>query len=224
MGDNRRSHFRRERSPVARDPPWRRFDSDAKHPPTDRYIPNSRPERPRRHPRSPSPAFRQVPPPRQYDPRPEGYVFKGAAADRDNDRSRQPPPQFSFQAPGPQFPSRESLPDRSWNPRGAENGPREYNREKRDARRGGMARGRQRGGFGPRPAHTRDILHTRRASTPEQLAGMNGEARATITVSDTSDEDATGTDNVVDLTQDSDEDDAPRKRVKSEPERPQTKW
>ena len=152
-----------------------------------------------------------------------GYTFRGAA-DSNNYRPRRPENEFSFRAQGPRYPS----PDRhAPTPQRQRQQPHRANDSRRDqGKRGPPGRGndsRHRGGYRGRvkkpPPSEREILHkTGRASTPEQLFGMNadGQARFTTIISSSDEDSGSESGEVIDLTNDSDEDgDGPRKRVKT---------
>jgi len=184
--------------------------------------------------RAPPPSsFHPQPPPRNdrsrdydrpYGSRDDQFSFRGAASGE----SRRPQEDFSFRAPGPNFPSGfsagqrgQAVPHETQRMRDGGRIPGAHERRDRDAHRPmngtrggrGQDRGRGRGrgnlrAFGPKPAHNRDILNgVGRAPTPEQMEGMNGgEARFRAMSSSSEDED--------DSDNDSNIGDAPRKRTK----------
>lgn len=149
------------------------------------------------------------------------FAFRGAAGQQSysqsNDRSRYPS-EFTFRAQGggqvPRFPPiNQHRPADHAQQRGRTNdGDR--------GRRGGRGRGNQRGalghrtgGFRSKPAHSRAILiEAGRSTTPEQLAGMNQAGASRF-----NDADSTGESDAapMDISSDSEDDDAPRKRVKT---------
>ncbi|KAK3116443.1 hypothetical protein LTR53_003169 [Teratosphaeriaceae sp. CCFEE 6253] len=151
----------------------------------------------------------------------DGYTFRGAA-ERDSDRHR-PQNDFSFRAQGPhapRFPPAQEHPP----PQRSRNRPPPAPERNNGARPIDVARSRHaqshrgRGGFrGGRAAHQRNILRADRATTPEQLEGMNvhGKSRFLDIESISSDDDES--DDIIDLTRDSDGEEAlPRKRTKLE--------
>ena len=176
----------------------------------------------RRAPAPPPSSF----PPARYDDRARGggYTFRGAAS-RD---TYQPEENFSFRAsgpPAPRFPSptRQVQPQKRSRQRGDQTGRFDHSRQGPPDRRGENARGyqhgRQRGrGYRPTAAHTREILHKRRASTPEQLYGMSVEGQAHFATVLSSSEDEAEEASSMDRTRDSEleEGEVPRKRVKTE--------
>lgn len=199
------------RSPPPRD---RYYDGyDARAPPPSSY-----------HPQPPPRNDRARDYDRVYGSRGDQFTFKGAASGD----LRRPQEEFSFRAQAPSLPS--SLPTDQWGSavphkaqRMRDGGriPGAHERRDRDAHRPmngsrggrGQDRGRGRGrggfrGFGPKPAHNRDILSgVGREPTPEQMEGMNGgEARFRALSSSSEDEDES--DNG------SDNEPVPRKRTK----------
>ena len=181
-----------------------------------------------RYGRSPPPARY---PSDRYDHRDDHYIrndefaFRGAA-ERDNYRPRQPQENFSFRTQGstaPRFPS----PDPHAPPPPQARARRTENTRREQGKRGpaGQYSDRTLNGQAPRrfrkrPPHERDLLQrARRASTPDQLLGMNADGQARFKAVDSSSDE----ENVIDLTNGSDDDieaDAPRKRVKAEESQP----
>lgn len=154
-----------------------RYDGYAAYGREDNYRPPPPPPQPLRR-RSPD----------RYDAPDSGFTFRGAAG---RDTHQRPLEDFSFRAPGPQFPA-PTGPAATRLP----HAPQPDNRVG-GGRGGRVGRGRQndRGGrrWAAKPhVSDRDILHeTGRARTPEQLEGMNIDGqvrfRAVETSSDESD-------------------------------------
>lgn len=207
----RRDDYYDRRSPPPRDRYYNGYDARA--PPPSSYHPQPPPRNDR---------------PRDYDrphnSRDDQFTFRGAA----RGDSRRPQEEFSFRAPGPNPPSTFSaeqrgppVPHKTQRMRDGGRIPGAQERRDRDSyhpnngQRGGRGqdrgRGRGRGGFrgfGPKPAHNRDILGAiGREPTPEQMEGMNGgEARFRALSSSSEDEDESD--------DDSNSGAAPRKRTK----------
>lgn len=170
MGDRYQPNNRRRRSPAGRSGPYERNDRIDRNMrnmdfrPVAPGEPFDPPRRPRRNSRLSSPSRVQIPLPVHHGSRNGGgFVFRGAAGG--DHYHPQPPKDFTYRASGPQFPSREPLRDLNSRPQTSRvdgNRPQESFRGNRGQNRGGRPAGRQRRGFGPPPAHTRDILHKRR--------------------------------------------------------------
>ena len=138
-----------------------------------------------------------------------GFTFRGAAT---GGQSYRPEQNFTFDAPGPRAPNGLAPePARATHER-----PRRFDRDGGRPRHDGRGRGssapRGRGGyrgFGPKPAHDRAILNKlagSRETTPEQFEGMDeGHSRFKDAAEVESNEG-----------NDSEDDDAPRKRTKVE--------
>lgn len=161
---------------------------------------------------------RQPPPSPHHDassnPRRGDFTFRGAASGQ----SYRPEQDFTFRAPGPEAPN-GFAPD---GPRRDRERPRRFNREGRAPRhearsrgQGGQSRGRGgHRGFGPRPAHDRDILNKMakvRDTTPERLHGMKDGGSRFKNLDELSESDSESAD-------------APRKRTKIEPSPSAPKW
>ncbi|KAK5118087.1 hypothetical protein LTR62_004133 [Meristemomyces frigidus] len=160
---------------------------------------------------------RAPPPPRDNG----GYTFRGAA----ERQQYQPEQDFSFRAPGPRFPPADSYShpvtaqrsrpiDDARNRHAASERGRGRGRGMRERRERGVP-GRGRGAFRSKAAHSRQILSGNRATTPEQLEGMNLHGDTRFRELNSSEDDDSDDSDVIDLTQ---EDDAgeggPRKRAK----------
>nr|OQO25986.1 hypothetical protein B0A51_07703 [Rachicladosporium sp. CCFEE 5018] len=166
----------------------------------DHYRPhyNDRPPPPNYYPPQ-SPPRREV---AHNNSRDGGFSFRGAA-DAYAPSERRQQEEFTFRAPNERTLTREQ-----WGPavvhkvqqmRQSGSGPLSRGR-------GGRGRGGSRG-FGPRPAHTRDILvESHRETTPERLAGMDeGHVRFKPAAGFGSDDDS----------EVEDQSDGPQKRVKT---------
>lgn len=176
------------------------------YPPPMRYR-DSRPQPP---PPGTSSYHPSGPPPSSYrdnESRGSEFTFRGAAGGQ----SYRPQENFTFDAPGPRAPN-GFAPE---GPRAARDRPRRFDRDGRPPRHDSRPRGssgpsRGRGnfrGFGPRAAHSRDILSkmaSTRETTPEQMEGMDEGPSRFKDVPDFDDEPES-------------DDDAPRKRAKVEP-------
>ena len=175
--------------------------------------------------RSPSPRNRGTPRNADYEYEEAGrYKFRGAAAN--THRNGRPHDNFSFRAPGPPAPYFPPEDRNLRQPQRRERRPyvsQERERVDQLTHVSQASRGRNRGGRrGGRPGHARDILHkTHRGGTPEQLEGMNLEGQTRFLNIESSDEESSDVNSVIDLTADSDdveEGEVPRKRVKTEAE------